>query len=88
VLAALSLNASRHFPRQGTAKEVVPFVSGGYTRLAIFTASSGRNALNVGGGLTYWFSKRNGLLLEFRDVLYQGLGTNQYWAARIGIASR
>ena len=79
VLAALSLNASLHFPKQRTTKDVVPFVSGGYTRMAIFTEQSGgRNAMNVGGGLTYWFSTRQGLLVEFRDVLYKGLGTDQY----------
>jgi hypothetical protein len=86
VLAALSCNASLHFPNPGTTK--VPFVSGGYTRMAVFTASGGRNALNVGGGFTYWFRERQGLLLEFRDVLYKGLGTDQYWAVRVGIASR
>ena len=84
----MSLNASLHFPKQGTPKGVVPFVSGGYTRMAFFTESGGSNALNVGGGVTYWFSERKGLLLEFRDVLYKALGTDQYWAARVGIAFR
>jgi hypothetical protein len=87
VLAALSLNASLHFPKPGATNAVVPFVSGGYTRMAVLT-ESGRNALNVSGVLTYWFSERHGLLLEFRDVLYKGLGTDQSWTARVGITSR
>jgi hypothetical protein len=86
VLAALSFNARLHFPNPGTTK--VPFVSGGYTRMAVLTESGSGNALNVGAGLTYWFSERQGLLVEFRDVFYKGSGTDQYWAVRVGIASR
>jgi hypothetical protein len=86
--ATISLNGSLHFPTQGTRNGVVPFVSGGYTRLAPFTEPRGINALNVGGGVTYWISDRKGLVVEFRDVVYQALGTTQYWAARIGIAFR
>jgi hypothetical protein len=86
--ATLSLDASLHFPKQGATRGIVPFVSGGYTRMAFFTESGGSNALNVGGGLTYWVSARKGLLLEFRDVVYRALGTDQYWAARVGIAFR
>ena len=86
--ATLSLNASLHFPKQGAANGMVPFVSGGYTRMAFFTESGGSNALNVGGGLSYWFRDRKGLLVEFRDVVYHALGTDHYWAARVGIAFR
>jgi hypothetical protein len=86
--ATVSLNGSVHFPKQGTKNGVVPFVSGGYTRMAFFTESGGSNGLNVGGGVTCWFSDRKGLVVEFRDVVYPALGTNQYWAARIGMAFR
>jgi hypothetical protein len=86
--ATLSLSASLHFPKEGAAKGLVPFVSGGYTRMTFFTESGGSNALNVGGGATYWFDSRKGLRIEFRDVVYQALGTDQYWAVRVGIAFR
>ncbi len=86
--AAVSLNGSVHFPRPGATKGVVPFVSGGYTRMGFFTEYGGSNALNVGGGITYWFSGRKGLVCDLREVVYQALGTNQHWAARIGIAFR
>jgi hypothetical protein len=86
--ATVSVNGSLHFPKQGTTNGVVPFVSGGYTRMAFFTESGGSNALNIGGGVTYWFSNHKGLVVEFRDVVYHALGTDQYWAARIGIAFR
>jgi len=84
--ATFFLNGSLHFPKEGTKNGVVPFVSGGYT--AFLTGSGGIAALNVGGGVTYWFKDRKGLLVEFRDVLAQPLGTKHYWAARIGIAFR
>jgi hypothetical protein len=86
--ATVSLTGSLHFPKQGATNGVVPFVSGGYTRMAFFTESGGSNALNIGGGVTYWVSDRKGLLVEFRDVVYQALGIDQYWAARIGITFR
>jgi len=63
-------------------------VTGGYTRMGFFTEYGGSNALNVGGGVTYWFSSRKGLVIEFREVVYQALGTDQLWTARIGIAFR
>ena len=66
----------------------MPFATGGYTRLASFAESSGNNGVNAGGGLTYWFDGGKGVVLEFRDVIYRGLGTDQYWIARVGIAFR
>ena len=68
--ATFSLNVSLHFPRPGIRNGMIPFVSGGYTRLAYFTEFGGSNAFNVGAGLTYWYSDRKGLLVEFRDVVY------------------
>jgi hypothetical protein len=84
--ATVSLNGRLYFPREGNRNGVAPFVSGGYT--TFFTGSGGIAALDVGGGVTYWFNDRTGLLLEFRDALSQPLGPNHYWTARIGIAFR
>jgi hypothetical protein len=86
--ATVSLNGSLHFPKPGSTNGAVPFVSGGYTRMGFFTEYGGSNALNVGGGVTYWFSGRKGLVTEFREVVYQALGTDQHWTVRIGIAFR
>ena len=61
--ATVSLNGSLHFPKQGATNGVVPFVSGGYTRMAFLTELGGSNALNIGGGVTYWLSDRKGLVV-------------------------
>jgi len=86
--ATFSVNASVHFPRSGARNGPVPFISAGYTRMAFFTEPGGTNAFNIRGGLTYWFNDRNGLSVEFCDVVYHALGTSQYWGARVGIAFR
>jgi hypothetical protein len=57
-------NASLRSPRQSRTRRMVPFVSGGYTRMAVFTESGGKSAFNMGAGLTYWFSQRKGLRLS------------------------
>jgi len=83
--ATASLKASLHFPNQRTSS-MVPFVGGGYTRLAYLTDRGGANALNIGAGVTFWSSGRKGLLIEFRDVIYHALGTDQCWTIRVGMA--
>jgi hypothetical protein len=67
---------------------VEPFVLGGSTRLVALTESGGNNALNIGAEINYWLGDDKGLRLEFRDVVYNALGTDQYWAVGIGIIFR
>ncbi|MBZ5623834.1 MAG: hypothetical protein LAQ69_34795 [Acidobacteriia bacterium] len=70
--------------------KVEPFVTGGYSRS--FGWSGGDMDLNwgnFGAGLTYWASRRAGVLLEFRDnVCRPGGVTVQLWAMRAGITLR
>jgi hypothetical protein len=83
-----SLRASYRFHRQGATRHVVPFVSGGYTRVGALTERGGVNGVNVGGGLTCWLG-HEGVRFEVRDVVFDtGFQTTQYWTARIGISFR
>jgi hypothetical protein len=77
----LSIDGSYHFNR---SRKVSPFVTGGYS-LGISSDSLG-NMVNFGGGIHYWFRKRLGLRLEFRDHVDRSGG--QLLEGRIGIAFR
>ena len=59
-----SLNGSYHFRRNS---KISPFATCGYSR---GFGDDSFNALNFGGGIHYWFHKRIGLRLEFRDDIY------------------
>jgi hypothetical protein len=84
VFALFSLNGYYDFKPSGN---VVPFVTGGYSRS--FGHGSGANWGNFGGGVNYWFAKKAGMLLEFRDHLHRTNGvTLQLWTARFGITFR
>jgi len=58
-------------------------VTVGYTRLIVLT-DSGRNALNLGVGTTYWLSRKTSLLLEVRDLVFRGSGQTHVWSLRTG----
>jgi hypothetical protein len=84
-IGAFSPNASYHFrPHPGESK-VTPFVTGGYTLLF---RSGTANALNVGGGVTYWFRERMGLRFEVRDHIWPNGGTAHLVGFRVGLAFR
>jgi hypothetical protein len=59
-----SLIGSYHFRRNS---KISPFVTCGYSR---GFGDDHFNAISFGGGMHYWFHKRIGLRLEFRDDLY------------------
>ncbi|HKX33210.1 MAG TPA: hypothetical protein VJ302_36370 [Blastocatellia bacterium] len=78
-----SVNGSYHFEKDPQAGKFDPFVTGGYSRF--FSGSA--NALNFGVGTNYWFTKKTGMRLEFRDnVPFRGGGN--FIAFRLGLTFR
>jgi hypothetical protein len=66
--------------------KVEPFLSGGYT---LFFRSGTANGINFGGGVHYWFAKKIGLKLEFRDDLFLYTSPHYHFVSfRIGVAFR
>lgn len=84
-----SIGPSYHFLRNRKSK-IEPFINGGYARpFAGYPGSL--NLVNFGGGINYWFFKRAGLRVDFRDYLnyYGRTGlTASSPAIRIGLALR
>jgi hypothetical protein len=78
------------YPFMGARKsKLEPFVDGGYTRT--FAGSPGSQNLFFGGGINYWFFKRVGLRVDFRDYVnhYGRIGlTASSPEIRIGIVLR
>lgn len=64
------------------SSRITPFVTGGFT-LAFRSGTA--NGFNLGGGIHYWFSDRQGLRLEFRDHLLMDC---HFWQFRIGVDFR
>jgi hypothetical protein len=65
--------------------KVRPFLTGGYT-LAFRYGHA--NAINFGGGVHYWFSRRVGLRLEFRDHVSPSFWNAHFWQGRVGFDFR
>jgi hypothetical protein len=76
----LSTNGSYHFAKQS---KVVPFVTAGYS--LAFRQGTG-NMTNVGGGITYWFSRKVGFRTEVRD--YFTANDPHMIVARVGLSFR
>jgi len=93
----LSVGPSYHFLHAFRKSKIDPFVQGGYTGTfegdAPIPGGSG-NLFNFGGGMNYWFFKRVGLRLDFRDYVHHksffpaGGSTDQYWGVRVGLTVR
>jgi hypothetical protein len=83
-IGVLSVNGLYKFRRQGATK-VEPFVSGGYSLLF---RSGHLNAMNFGGGVHYWLSKRIGLRLEVRDHFSPEYFSDHLIQGRVGISFR
>jgi hypothetical protein len=79
-----SVNGSYHLTENARPKQFDPFVTGGYS---LFFRSGTANALNFGVGTNYWFSRKTGLRLEFRDNVPFGGGGN-FIGFRIGLTFR
>lgn len=83
-LGVLSPDLSYHFVR-GETRKADPYVTGGYT---LFFRSGIENLFNFGVGANYWFARRAGLKIEFRDQVYSRGGTAHFWGVRFGVAFR
>ena len=75
-----SANGSHHFAKRS---KVVPFVTAGYS-LAFRQGTA--NMTNVGGGITFWFSRKVGFRTEVRD--YFTANDPQIVVARVGLSFR
>lgn len=81
-----TLSPHLYYSYMNNGSKVEPFLSGGYT---LFFRSGTANGINFSGGVHYWFSKKVGLKLEFRDDML--LDTSPYYhflSFRIGAAFR
>jgi hypothetical protein len=83
-IGLFSLNGLYTFKR-GSNSKVVPFVTGGYS---LAFRGGHANALNLGVGAHYWFSKKAGLRLEFRDYLSPSYASCHILQGRFGISFR
>ena len=83
-IGMLSVDGAYYF-RTKTSTKVVPFVNAGYT---LAFREGVLNAINFGGGIQYWFHKRIGLRLEFRDHIAPMEPDTHLWNFRIGMALR
>ena len=83
-LGVFSPNASYHFLHSRESK-LDPYVVGGYTLLF---REGVANLFDFGVGTNYWFARRVGLHVEFRDQVYSGGGMTHLWGIRLGVAFR
>jgi len=81
----LSPNVSYHFLNASKSGKFAPFVTGGYSLL--FRDGTAL-AVNVGGGMNYWFKDRLGLRLEFRHHGIVDSDLRGFYGFRIGLAFR
>jgi hypothetical protein len=89
LLAVTCVGGSVHLPGRAAGEKVDTFINAGYAHLSALTESFGAsNGWNVGAGLTYWYGTRTGVRIEFQDVLYHSVGSDQLWVLRVGFAFR
>jgi hypothetical protein len=83
-LGVFSPGGAYYFTRDKD-RRLEPFVNGGYT---LMFRNGHENLFYVGGGANWWFSKRVGLRMEFRDHVSTHYNTVQFWGFRLGAAFR
>jgi hypothetical protein len=81
----LSPNVYFHFMNATKSGKFEPFVTSGYSLLFRDGAAS---AVNIGGGMNWWFKERVGLRVEIRDHAVIAGGTPHFFGVRIGLAFR
>jgi hypothetical protein len=64
-LGIFSVNGYYHFANATRSGKLIPFVTAGVTTAG--NLGWAERWFNVGGGVDYWFKKRVGLRVEFRD---------------------
>ena len=84
-IGVLSPNVSFHFTNATRSGKFAPFVTSGYSLLFGDGVAS---AVNIGGGMNWWFKERVGLRLEIRDHLVVTGGVPHLFGVRIGLAFR
>ena len=84
-LGLFSVNGSYHFLKASKSGKVVPFVTGGYTG---FFRGGYANGVNFGAGVNYWFKRRVGLRVEFRDNVFVQDGSAHLLNVRVGLTFR
>jgi hypothetical protein len=88
IIAVTCASGSAHFRGRQPGDRFDPFIKAGYAHLGALTDVGASNGWNVGGGVTYWYKARRGIRIEFQDVLYHSLGSDQLWVLRVGFAFR
>src|SRR5262245_22342568 len=81
----LSPNVSYHFTNATRSRKFAPFVTSGFSLLFRGSAAP---AVNIGGGMNWWFKERVGLRVEFRDHVVVTDGSPHFFGVRIGLAFR
>lgn len=84
-LGTFSVNGSYHFLKASKSGKVVPFLTGGYTG---FFRGGYANGVNFGAGVNYWFKRRVGLRVEFRDNVFLQEGSAHFLNVRAGLTFR
>jgi hypothetical protein len=84
-VGVLSPNVSYHFTNATKSGKFAPFVTTGYSLLFRDGVAS---AVNIGGGMNWWFKERVGLRVEFRDHALVTGGAQHLFGVRIGLAFR
>jgi hypothetical protein len=65
--------------------KIEPFLAGGYS---VFFRRGTAHGANLGGGIDYWFLKKLGLRLEFRDYFQMNYPGDHLIQGRVGFAFR
>ena len=81
-IGILSLDGSYHLPR---GSKLALFVTGGYS---LGFGDGTANFLNLGGGATYWFMKKEGVRFEVRNHVSTASYRTDYLDFRLGFAFR
>src|SRR5262245_48266084 len=80
-----SPNVSYHFTNGARSGKFAPFVTSGFSLLFRGRAEP---AVNIGGGMNWWFKDRIGLRLEVRDHVIVTDRSPHFLGVRIGLAFR
>ena len=81
----LSSNVSYHFTNATRSGKFAPFVTSGVSMLFRGRVAP---AINIGGGMNWWFKDRVGLRVEIRDHVIVTDGAPHFLGIRIGLAFR
>lgn len=82
-----SINPSYRFRTGKKNARAIPFVTGGYSLL--FRRDTA-NAINLGGGVDYWFRDKLGMRVEVRDHIRNPrfIRPIHIWQVRVGLTFR